>query len=396
MQNSIDINHNTDTITPTFDGKMWVKNTTKWVESSNKFYKNEKKLPSDTIGNDGDYYAKYLRLYNYIKYSENFNTANWYKSNTRFVKEPLIMFPYNQCSKMYASTVAAEHRAEYIFYNDLESTYTFSLYVRPAELTNIQISLMDNRELFGVTVSADLTTETTDVKKIDTNFGEIVSYSGGIVEISENVYRVYVTAKFKTQLVLKSIIKLLDSSNNPVFSTINDTYGLFVNAAQLTHSDTMGQYTFTNGMYSSVAVLEKLYKKIDGKWIETPNIVYYFDEELLNGVGAEGDVGLRDAVLTLLPTLRVGSSKTVKDSQKGNGTIFYDSKNDRLYVHTNRGNYYLVYKYQKNKTKEISMAISLSQKTYQTYNRCGRVSHFLGYNTGGGYNFWGEEFRRDY
>ena len=155
---------------------------------------------------------------------------------------------------------------------------------------------------------------------------------------------------------------MLDKNNNPIFSTINDSYGIFINAAQLTKSDNLSQYTFTNGMYSSVAILQTLYKKIDDEWKSTSNVIYYFDEAPKNGMGSVGDIAVRDAILTVAPTFRVGNSKNVKDSQKLNGTLFYDAKNDRIYVHTNRGNYYLVYKYPKNKTHDVSMAISLSQK----------------------------------
>lgn len=396
MQNSINIDHKKDLIFPSFDGSLWVKNTTKWESINQHLYKNEKKLPTNDIGINGDYYAKYIRLYNYIKYSENFNAPNWIKTNTKITKEPLVLFPYNQCSKMTSSTVNAEHRAEYIFYNDLTSTFTFSLYVKTVELTNIAVCLMDNKEIFGVNVLCDISKNNATVQKIDTDFGEIQIHNGGISKISDDIYRVYVTAKFKTSLILKCIIKLLDKNNNPIFSTINDSYGIFINAAQLTKSDNLSQYTFTNGMYSSVAILQTLYKKIDDEWKSTSNVIYYFDEAPKNGMGSVGDIAVRDAILTIAPVIRVGNSKNVKDSQKLNGTLFYDAKNDRIYVHTNRGNYYLVYKYPKNKTHDVSMAISLSQKTYQTYDKYGRASYFKGYNTGGNYNFWGNEFRRDY
>lgn len=396
MQNSININHKTDLISPSFDGTLWVKNSTKWDRINQHLYKNEKKLPTDDIGENGDYYAKYLRLYNYIKYSENFNAPNWIKSNTKITKEPLVLFPYNQCSKMTASTTNAEHRAEYIFYNDLNSTYTFSLYVKTVELTNIAICLMDNKETFGVNILCNISNNTADIQKIDTDFGEIQISNGGIVKISDDIYRVYVTAKFKTSLILKGIIKLLDKNNNPIFSTINDSYGLFINAAQLTKSDSLSQYTFTNGMYSSVAILQTLYKKVNNTWQSTPNIIYYFDENPKDGMGTIGDIALRDALITISPTFRVGNSENIKDSQKPNGTLFYNEKNNRVYVRTKKGNYYLVYKYPKNKTHDVSMAISLSQKTYQTYNQYGRASFFKGYNSGGNYNFWGSEFKRGY
>ena len=113
-------------------------------------------------------------------------------------------------------------------------------------------------------------------------------------------------------------------------------------------------------------------------------------------MGTIGDIALRDALITISPTFRVGNSENVKDSQKPNGTLFYDEKNNRVYVRTKKGNYYLVYKYPKNKTHDVSMAISLSQKTYQTYNQYGRASFFKGYNSGGNYNFWGSEFKRGY
>ena len=41
------------------------------------------------------------------------------------------------------------------------------------------------------------------------------------------------------------------------------------------------------------------------------------------------------------------------------------------------------------------MAISLSQKTYQTYNQYGRASFFKGYNSGGNYNFGEVNLKED-
>ena len=96
---------------------------------------------------------------------------------------------------MTSSTVNAEHRAEYIFYNDLTSTFTFSLYVKTVELTNIAVCLMDNKEIFGVNVLCDISKNNATVQKIDTDFGEIQIHNGGISKISNDIYRVYVTAK---------------------------------------------------------------------------------------------------------------------------------------------------------------------------------------------------------
>lgn len=396
MENAININHNNNSILPSFDGVLWVKNTTKWVISPQALYKSEKKLPTPELGNNGDYFAKYIRLYNYIKFSENFNTSVWYKYNTKLNKEPLISFPYNNCSKMTSTTDKAEHKMEYIFYNDLTSTYTFSIYVKAVELSNIAICLTDIKEQFGVNVLCDLEKKSVDVQEIDTEFDEIQYKDGNIITVSEGLYRIYVTAKFKTSLILKGIVKLLNKENESVFSTINDTYGLFVNGAQLNKSQTISSYTFTNGLYSSVAILDKLYKKSDNEWSVIPNIIYHFDGNPKDGMGSEGDIAVRDALITVAPAFIVGSSKNVKDSQKPNGTLFYDSLNDRIYVHTNRGNYYLMYKYPKNQTKPVAIAISLSQHIYQTYEKCGNASHFKGYNTGGNYNFWGNEFKRNY
>jgi len=41
MQNSINIDHKKDLIFPSFDGSLWVKNTTKWESINQHLYKNE-------------------------------------------------------------------------------------------------------------------------------------------------------------------------------------------------------------------------------------------------------------------------------------------------------------------------------------------------------------------
>ena len=68
MENSINILHPIDTIKSSYDGKLFQKIDEKWVETNNILYKSEYKYPTNDVGNDGDFYAKYYRKYNYILY----------------------------------------------------------------------------------------------------------------------------------------------------------------------------------------------------------------------------------------------------------------------------------------------------------------------------------------
>ena len=61
-------------------------------------------------------------------------------------------------------------------------------------------------------------------------------------------------------------------------------------------------------MYSSVAILQTLYKKVNNTWQSTPNIIYYLMKSK-DGMGTIGDIALRDALITISPTFRVGIVK---------------------------------------------------------------------------------------
>ena len=93
MENSINFLHPLDTIKSSTDGKLFRKNSNKWEEVDGILYKSEKKLPTSEIGNNGDFYAKYYRKYNYFLYSEDFTQNAWNKNHCNLNKESTIVFP---------------------------------------------------------------------------------------------------------------------------------------------------------------------------------------------------------------------------------------------------------------------------------------------------------------
>ena len=73
MENSINFLHPIDTIKSSSDGKLFKKDGDIWDEIDSILYKSEKRMPTDDLGNVGDYFARYLRRYNYFLYSEDFS-----------------------------------------------------------------------------------------------------------------------------------------------------------------------------------------------------------------------------------------------------------------------------------------------------------------------------------
>ena len=386
MENSINFLHPIDMLKSSTDGKLYKKIENSWKEISNVLYKSEKKLPTPELGNKGDYYAKYYRKYNFFLYSEDFTQNAWNKVNCNLNKESTIMFPYNASTKLTATTEVSQHGLEYLFYNELRTPYTFSLYVRKNEIRHISLILSEQDDNYGYRMKANLINNTVSHEQ----FGETSDISNGsanIEEIDENVVRIWVTAQFKTTLILKASIKLLDEDENYEFSVPNETYGLFINGAQLVQSLKPESYILSNGKYATALMLEDLYCKNES-WEKTGKKVIYLNNGLNNSYGDDGDIACLDAIITFKPLILAGSSDNINRWHRPVGTLHYNKNKDKWYVTTKRGDYSLEFLKPKPRYKEAAMAISLNQQIYQTYDRYGRSSLFKGFNTGGNYNFW--------
>lgn len=387
MENSINFLHPIDTIKSSTDGKLYKKEDNEWIEISNILYKSEKKLPDDNLGENGDYYAKYYRKYNYFLYSEDFSQKVWNKNNCDVNKEPTLLFPYNQSTKLTASETLSEHSLEYLFYNKLRTTYTFSLYVHRNEIRNIALVLAEQDEKYGYTLKVNLLNNTFESSTFGDTEG-ISNTNANIEALDNNVVRIWITAKFNTALILKAAIKLLDNDNNEVFKPDNKTYGLFINGAQLVESTEPEEYILSNGKYATALILKNLYTKNEDKWEITNNKVFFLNKLPTKSVGTNGDISCIDALIELSPVVMFGDSKNINRWKRPVGTMFYNKHKDKWYVKTKRGDYSLEFVKPKPDYHAAAIAISLNQQIYQTYDKYGRVSHFKGFNTGGNYNFW--------
>lgn len=387
MENSINILHPIDTIKSSFDGKLFHKLDGNWTETNNILYKSEYKYPTNDIGNDGDFYAKYYRKYNYILYSEDFSQKSWNKNHCNINVEPTLYFPYNNPTKLSATNELSEHGMDYLFYNELRNTYTFSIHVRRNEIRHISILLSDSKEKYGVKLNTNLITNVATIERFGAT-DDIENIDGNIEILSDGVVRIWVTAKFKTTLILKAGIKLLNDNMNNIFQPENETSGLFINGAQLVISDIPEEYILSNGKYATQLVLKKLYNKIDGEWVEKGGKIHYLTSEPTQSFGLNGDLACLDSIITLNPMVRFGTSENVGKWVRPVGTMYYNPYQDKWFVKTKKAEYSLVFKEPRPNYYGAAIAMTLNQQVYQTANRYGAVRHMKGFNTGGNRNFW--------
>ena len=386
MENAINFIHSDDMLLTSSDGKLYKKSDNTWKEINNILYKSEFHTPSSGIGNNGDYYAKYYRKYNFFLYSEDFTQNAWNKVHCHLNKETTINFPYNSVTKITVTNENTEHGLDYLFYNELKTPYTFSIYVQKNEIQYISLSLSDQDNEYGYRLKANLINNT--IKK--ESYGsttDISNMSANIEKINDNVSRIWVTAQFKTTLILKASIRLLDDNENFIFSVPNETYGLFINGAQLVQSLKPEKYIYSNGQYANVLLLENLYLKSNNTWKVISNKLIYLNN-LDNMLGENDDIACVEAILKLKPLILAGSSDNINRWHRPIGTLHYNKNKDKWYVTTKKGDYALQFKHPKPNYRDAAIAISLNQQIYQTYDRYGRPSLFKGFNTGGNYNFW--------
>lgn len=377
MEKSIIYIHPMDTITTSTDGKLYKKVDGEWVEIKNTLYKSEKKYPSNQ-GVNGDYYAKYLRKYNHLLYSEDFTQSIWNKDNLTVASEPSVIFPNNACSKIFATQSSTKHSMSYVFSNDVGKYYTFSLYVKPNEFNRLQISLTDYLQNYGYKLNANFDSKTVDMQP----FGDVSyvsSNSGQIEEIiitnadktTFNYFRIWLTVKFDRALRLSANITMLDNNGNEVFEPSDITNGLFINAAQLACNTVPENYVKSEGTFKTSLYFENLYQKINNAWqIIDNSLLYVESENIPNDIGNDGDIAVKSSIIKVEPAIMVGNASTTSIFKRPAGTIHYSTLHKKWYVQTIPGiEYSLEYDVPKSGFKGIAMAISLNQQLYQTYSR---------------------------
>ena len=413
MAKSININHSTNEIMASSEGTLFVKQNGIWNDISEKnLYKSEYKYPTSDIGNDGDYYVKYSRSYNYIKYSNDFTKSNyWYQNNIVVSPDSDIAFANSYATKLIASRHNTEHSLTYAISNDLTSKqtpYTFSIFVLANEMNKIALSMVDGKENYGIRCIFNVMTHTKDFSYVGINpsdessftkFGlksnELSDVNYGLESYESGYVRIWITGRFKTTGVIKFKINTLNNSGELIYPNTSETDGLFINGAQLSKSTIPNDFVVSNNKGDYFLELEKFYRKDEGEWVEYPNKVLYFKDLPNDLLGNSGDIACQDALIYLSPLVKFGTSINIK-SPKPEGIIFWNQKIDSYYVKGKRGIYKLMHRNAKPNNYGPSMAFTLSNKNYQTWCSNAATPHMQprgldfrkGYNTGGNMNFW--------
>lgn len=392
MENSINFIHPLNTILTSSDGYLYRKEDNNWVNINQTLYKSEFNLPSLDIGNEGDYYAKYLRKYNYILFSEDFFNVSWNKNNVILNKESTLKFPNSEVTKIMASNELSEHSIDYIFYNKLRQVYTFSIYVQKNELQHLSLSFSNEDETYGYIAKFNLINNTHQ-SNVFGNSDDVFNTNTHIEVIDDNVVRLSITAQFNATLILKIALKLLDNTYNPIFKPLNNTFGLFINGAQLVESNVPQAYIISNGKYANQLILEQLFQKVNNVWKSLPNTIYYINDISDTSIGTNNDLACVNSIITLNPAIKIGNGTNISKNNRQIGMLRYNDNTKKWYVTTKRGDYSLCLSNPKPDFKAVAMAITLNQQTYQTYSRYGAYSNRRGINSGGNYNFWSRNSR---
>lgn len=404
MENSIIFVHPEDYITASNEGKLYKKVGDDWSLIDSTLYKSELNYPSSEIGNNDDYYVKYARKYNHLLYSENFSAKVWNNFGFILNTEDSVKFPKTSSTKLIPNASANTHSLSYIFTNDEGKYYTFSVYVKPNELKNIQISLEDSNNTYGVKLDANLSEKTTSY----TMFGDtstIVYYGSNIEEIVKtytdrstfNYFRIWLTVKFNDEFKCSANIRINETPDN-------NSDGLFINAAQLALNTIPEDYAATTDTYITSLYLEQLYQKVDGEWVNYDHNLYYYDDKDLGDDGEEGDIATLMSIIKINPALIVGRGTCYNVWKRPVGTIRYSQLKQKYYVQTRPGfEYSLEYEKPAPDYNRASMAMTLNQQSYQTFTRFCEpntttkysVNHKVpsfefkpGINCGGCYNDW--------
>lgn len=400
MVNSININHSNDEITPSSEGLLFIKENNKWKDISEKtLYKSELSDPDNKVGLNGDYYTKYKRIYNYIKFSSDFLGNGWYSNEIILSPDNSVIFPTSTATKIIPSQTLSTHTLMGIMNNDY-NPYTFSLFVSPNEYDRIALSFTDSDEKYGIKVIFNVSSHTQTLEYIGVNPNNPESYkqfeidTDELFNINHNLIqyedydRIWITCQFKMTKIIKYKINFLNNSNQEIFKNENTTNGLFINGAQMVKSLEPGQYNPTNNKGSSYIELERLYTKIDGYWKElSDNTVIYFKNSPINEIGNNGDIACQDAIIELAPIVRFGKGLTIDN--KPFGLVWWSQNENSYYVKGTKGVYKLMFESSKADSYGITMALILGNKTYQTYcSKTYPISFRQGFNTGGNYNFF--------
>lgn len=460
MESSINFYHNKNLIETISDEKLFVKNNVstpsepvyKWVQIPNTLYKIEGGIPTNDLGISGDYCATYYRRYNYLKYSETFTakTTNntWSSYNCIFSETSKLPMPYTNGKKICGLNTVNKHYIDYRFINELK-TYTFSIYVKPAELYSMLIGLYSDDYSYGVGLRFSIIDGVTHqkIEYVNDNQEHIYNVNTYVeeIDVKEKLYRIGITAKLDNTAYLKARFKLLKTNMNEEityfdeFKMENYQEGLYINSAQLTKTNTLDDYIKTYGYIKSSLTLDKIYKKNGSSWSVYNKNLYYIPDnyeiidksngqnienvylETKEEIGNDGDIAVLSPIISLNPFIKLGNdsnSKTIEDKMDNPiGYLYYNTNDGHYYIKTKKSTNIitvsedplitqisysdcrLMYDDQKPDNNAIVHAILLNQQSYQHYTRCshfGRgASHRFGFNASGHGSFYGNVIQRN-
>lgn len=388
MNNSINFNHDKNIIQTSNDGKLYIKYNNKWNLSNSVLYKKENEEPSLEIGKNGDYYANYMRNYNYVKYSNSFLEPYWVYNQIKLSKEYNFIMVDDYSNKLIPSIIESEHSLTYTATNNilLSEPLTFSLYVSPNELNRICLSMLDDSLSYGIKVIYNLASNSMEFSNIGNNEDKITNISYNIEKIN-NYYRIWITSKFTISTIIKLKINAVNNSNELVFSNTNTTDGIFISGAQLDIGNKPYTYFSTTNNFSSYITLKQLYRKNENVWNSINNKIYYISE-LDNNIGEQNDICCLTSFLKFDNPLRLGfGEETLLNDE---GEIIWNETLNNYIIKGKKGNYTLMLNNDSKEIKSFLTSVTFSNKTYQTWNSPVSNIHSIryGFNTGGNYNFW--------
>ena len=337
MENSVNLIHSHSLIRTNHDRRMFVKTDGTWIEQKNDMYKSEFDIPTSTDGYDGDYFAKLIRRYNNIIFSEDFTKDEWTKTNVTVTPNSSLKFPSNSCTKVSGFTTNAEHSLSYDYQNLAGENNTFSIYAKAGELSRIIVSLNDFDLSRGVRLKVNLT----DGSKTQETYGSMsnvsdIQTSCELIDSKTTVYRIAVSAKIVGAAAVRCKITFTDNSFNESF-TAPVSEGVYINAAQLSPSKTVEPYLYSNGVRANTLALEQMYKKSGTDWQTVDKkLVYSPSYPPSNDLGNDGDIAVSEPILTIGPAVRFGDGSNVTNAQRPVGFMYYNVEDESWYVKTRK------------------------------------------------------------
>ncbi len=389
MVNSINFNHHNNTIYGTNDSNLFLKYENGWEKIPYKLYKKIDILPEKNIGENGDYYAVLEERNNLCLYSNDFTKTSVWKNNNLFLSlDKDIRFPDTYPStKIIPTMEEKEHSLSYTVRNDRDNMFTFSIFVSDNEYHRLFLSMTDNNEKLGFKVFFNLLTQEQIVEILDQN--EIEDLDFNIIPY-QNCFRIFVTSRIKNANYLKMKLTLVDNDNNIIFKNKNNYNGLFISGAQINKGPLI-DFKYSDGTTESSHHIKELYKKVNGEWEIYPYKLYTFNEETNNKIGKVNDIATITSIIELSPIVKFEHNS---DNQLINleGIIYFDEVENHYYINGKNGKYKVMSYINNPHTKELLMATSLNNKTYQqwSYKHYTQPSFQLGYNTGSHCNFYAD------